>query len=122
MSSPTAELYKQKQKLYQKAGQADANPATVAPVVAPVNRVANSNSNSSDVATDDDKYEMFTRAQLNDLYRNENKSEKGFSLNNGAIEHIMMMFQLCIALIVSLSQLGKNAASMSASFLLEMKR
>ena len=29
----------------------------------------------------------------------------------------MMMFQLCIALIVSLSQLGKNAASMSASFL-----
>jgi len=117
MSSPTAELYKQKQKLYQKAGQADANPATVAPVVAPVDRVANSNSNSSDVATDDDKYEMFTRAQLNDLYRNENKSEKGFSLNNGAIEHIMMMFQLCIALIVSLSQLGKNAASMSASFL-----
>jgi len=115
MSSPTAELYKQKQKLYQKAGQADANPTTVAPVVAPVNRVANSN--SSDVATDDDKYKMFTRAQLNDLYTNENKSEKGFSLNNGAIEHIMMMFQLCIALIVSLSQLGKNAASMSASFL-----
>jgi hypothetical protein len=115
MSSPTAELYKQKQKLYQKAGQADANPAPVAPVVAPVNRVANSN--SSDVATDDDKYTMFTRAQLNDLYTNENKSEKGFSLNNGAIEHIMMMFQLCIALIVSLSQLGKNAASMSASFL-----
>ena len=113
MSSPTAELYKQKQKLYQKAGQADANPATVAPVVAPVDRVAN----SSDVATDDDKYTMFTRAQLNDLYTNENKSEKGFSLNNGAIEHIMMMFQLCIALIVSLSQLGKNAASMSASFL-----
>ena len=115
MSSPTAELYKRKQKLYQKAGQADANPATVAPVVAPVDRVANSN--SSDVATDDDKYKMFTRAQLNDLYTNENKSEKGFSLNNGAIEHIMMMFQLCIALIVSLSQLGKNAASMSASFL-----
>ena len=114
MSSPTPQLYKQ--KLYQKAGQAAfsaANPTPVSPVVAPVNQVAN----SSGVATDDDKYKMFTRAQLNDLYTNENKSEKGFSLNNGAIEHIMMMFQLCIALIVSLSQLGKNAASMSASFL-----
>jgi hypothetical protein len=107
MSSPTPQLYKQ--KLYQKAGQADANPAPVAPV----DRVAN----SSEIATVDDKYTMFTRAQLNDLYINENKSEKGFSLNSGAIEHIMMMFQLCIALIVSLSQLGKNAASMSASFL-----
>jgi hypothetical protein len=107
MSSPTPQLYKQ--KLYQKAGQADANPAPVAPV----DRVAN----SSDVATDDDKYTMFTRAQLNDLYINENKSEKGFSLNNGTIGHIIMMFQLCIALIVSLSRLGKNAANMSASFL-----
>ena len=115
MASPIAELT-------QGIGQASAaNPATatVAPVVAPVIRVSNSNGNDgSDVATDDGKYKMFTRAQLNDLYGNEKKSEKkGFSLNNGTIQNIIMMFQLYIALIASLSRLSMNAASMSASFL-----
>lgn len=111
MASPTAELE-------QGIGQASAaNPATA--TVAPVNRVSNRNGNDgSDVATDDGKYKMFTRAQLNDLYGNEKKSEnKGFSLNNGTIQHIIMMFQLYIALIASLSRLSMNAASMSASFL-----
>ena len=111
MASPTAELK-------QGIGQASAaNPATA--TVAPVNRVSNRNGNDgSDVATDDGKYKMFTRAQLNDLYGNEKKSEnKGFSFNNGTIQHIIMMFQLYIALIASLSRLSMNAASMSASFL-----
>ena len=116
MASPTAELT-------QGIGQASAaNPATatVAPGVAPVIRVSNRNGNdgSSNVATDDGKYKIFTRAQLNDLYGNEKKSEKkGFSLNNGTIQNIIMMFQLYIALIASLSRLSMNAASMSASFL-----
>ena len=139
MSSPTADYYKQ--KLYQaanKAGQAASsarqfvsgaanaftNPNTASnPVKA--NRFASSgNSSSGSGVVGDGEYKMFTRAQLNDLYGNKSGNRGSsfmntnfFSLGEGPIEHIIMMFQLYIALIAALSRLSMNAASMSASFL-----
>jgi len=146
MSSPTANYYKQRlYQAANKAGQAASNarqfvsgaanaftnPVPFAPV-APVNRFASnrnsgnnngSNGSGSGVASDGE-YKMFTRAQLNDLYGNKSGNRGSsfmntnfFSLGEGPIEHIIMMFQLYIALIAALSRLSKNAASMSASFL-----
>ena len=143
MPSPTANYYKQ--RLYQaanKAGQAASsarqfvsgaanaftNPvpfAPVAPVIAPVNRFASSGNNSSGSGVvGDGEYKMFTRAELNDLYGNKSGKRTSsfmntnfFSLGEGPIEHIIMMFQLYIALSAALSRLSMNAASMSASFL-----
>uniref|UniRef100_A0A6C0I3E2 Uncharacterized protein n=1 Tax=viral metagenome TaxID=1070528 RepID=A0A6C0I3E2_9ZZZZ len=139
MSSPTADYYKQ--RFYQaanKAGQAASNarqfvsgaanaftnPVPFAPI-APVNRFASSGNNSSGSGVaSDGEYKMFTRAQLNDLYGNKSGNRGSsfmntnfFSLGEGPIEHIIMMFQLYIALIAALSRLSMNAASMSASFL-----
>jgi hypothetical protein len=138
MSSQTAEFYKQ--KLYQaanKAGQAAssarqfvsgaANAFSNPSPVAPLNRFASSrgeSSNNGSSGVSDGEYKMFTRAELNDLYGN-NSGNRGFSLmntnffnlGNGPVEHIIMMFQLYIALIAALSRLSMNAAGMSASFL-----
>jgi hypothetical protein len=139
MSSSTANYYKQ--RFYQaanKAGQAASNarqfvsgaanaftnPVLFSPI-APVNRFASSgNSSSGSGVASDGEYKMFTRAQLNDLYGNKSGNRGSsfmntnfFSLGEGPIEHIIMMFQLYIALIAALSRLSMNAASMSASFL-----
>lgn len=140
MSSPTANY----NKLYQaanKAGQAASNvrqfvsgaanaftnPVPIAPIapIAPVNRFASSgNSRSGSGVASDGEYKMFTRAELNNLYGNGSGNRRFsfmntnfFSLGEGPIEHIIMMFQLYIALIAALSRLSMNAASMSASFL-----
>ena len=138
MTSP-ADYYRQ--KIYQaanKAGQAasnarqfvsgaanaftNPNPNASNPVKA--NRFASSGNNGSGSGVaSDGEYKMFTRAELNNLYGN--GSGRGssfmntnfFSLGEGPIEHIIMMFQLYIALIAALSRLSMNAASMSASFL-----
>ena len=143
MPLPTADFYRQ--KIYQaanKAGQAASsarqfvsgaanaftNPTSFASSgypVARVNRFASSGSSGSGSGIPSDgEYKMFTRAELNDLYGNQ-KQKRGFSLmntnflslGNGAIEHLIMMVQLYIALIAALSRLSMNAASMSASFL-----
>jgi hypothetical protein len=134
MSSPQQRIY----QLANKAGQAASNarqfvsgaanaftnPVPIAPI-APVNRFASnrSNGNGSGVASDGE-YKMFTRAELNNLYGNGSGNRRFsfmntdfFSLGEGPIEHIIMMFQLYIALIAALSRLSMNAASMSASFL-----
>jgi hypothetical protein len=134
MSSPTANY----NKLYQAAasnvrqfvsGAANAftNPVPIAPIapIAPVNRFASSgNSRSGSGVASDGEYKMFTRAELNNLYGNGSGNRRFsfmntnfFSLGEGPIEHIIMMFQLYIALIAALSRLSMNAASMSASFL-----
>ena len=143
MQPPIADFYRQ--KIYQaanKAGQAASsarqfvsgaanaftNPTSFASSgypVARVNRFASSGSSGSGSGIPSDgEYKMFTRAELNDLYGNQ-KQKRGFSLmntnflslGNGAIEHIIMMVQLYIALIAALSRLSMNTASMSASFL-----
>jgi len=139
MSSPT-DYYTQ--RLYQaaanKAGQAASNARQFVsgaanaftnpnPASNPVkaNRFASSgNSSSGSGVASDGEYKMFTRAQLNDLYGNKSGNRGSsfmntnfFSLGEGPIEHIIMMFQLYIALIAALSRLSMNAASMSASFL-----
>ena len=134
MSSPQQRVY----QLANKAGQAASNarqfvsgaanaftnPVPFAPV-APVNRFASSGNNSSGSGVaSDGEYKMFTRAELNNLYGNGSGNRRFsfmntdfFSLGEGPIEHIIMMFQLYIALIAALSRLSMNAASMSASFL-----
>jgi hypothetical protein len=143
MQPPIADFYRQ--KIYQaanKAGQAASsarqfvsgaanaftNPTSFASSgypVARVNRFASSGSSGSGSGIPSDgEYKMFTRAELNDLYGNQ-KQKRGFSLmntnflslGNGAIEHLIMMVQLYIALIAALGRLSMNAASMSASFL-----
>lgn len=144
MQSPTALLknkmnqaaFKAKQFVSGAAGSvagavnAFTNPTPFAPT-APVNRFASSrgatgnNSNgSSGGIVGDGGYPTFTRAQLNALYGN-NSGNRGFSFMNtnffnlgeGPIEHMIMMFQLYIALIAALGRLSMNAASMSTSFL-----
>lgn len=145
MSSPTANYYKQKiYKAANKAGQVASNarqfvsgaanaftnsvpfaPFTPIAPIAPVNRFASNRSNGSGSGVvDNGEYKMFTRAQLNDLYGNKSGKRTSsfmntnfFSLGEGTIEHMIMMFQLYIALIAALSRLSMNAASMSASFL-----
>lgn len=137
MSSPT-DYYKQAAN---KAGQvasnarqfvsgaanAFTNPNAANPASNPVkaNRFASSgNSSSGSGVASDGEYKMFTRAELNNLYGNGSGNRRFsfmntdfFSLGEGPIEHIIMMFQLYIALIAALSRLSMNAASMSASFL-----
>lgn len=106
------------------AANAFTNPVPIAPI-APVNRFASSgNSRSGSGVASDGEYKMFTRAELNNLYGNGSGNRRFsfmntdfFSLGEGPIEHIIMMFQLYIALIAALSRLSMNAASMSASFL-----
>jgi len=109
------------------AANAFTNPVPFAPIapIAPVNRFASSGNNSSGSGVaSDGEYKMFTRAQLNNLYGNGSGNRRFsfmntdfFSLGEGPIEHMIMMFQLYIALIAALSRLSMNAASMSASFL-----
>jgi hypothetical protein len=140
MPSPTADYYKQ--RLYQaanKAGQAASsarqfvsgaanaftNPNAAASNPVKANRFASSGNNGSGRGVvGDGEYKMFTRAELNNLYGNGSGNKRFsfmntdfFSLGEGPIEHMIMMFQLYIALIAALSRLSMNAASMSASFL-----
>lgn len=130
-SSPTAALKNKMNQAAMKAKQfvsgaanAFSNPNASSNPVKP-NRFASSGSGSgSSGVASDGEYKMFTRAELNDLYGNKS-GNRGFSLmntnffnlGNGPIEHIIMMFQLYIALIAALSRLSMNAAGMGASFL-----
>jgi hypothetical protein len=130
-SSPTAALKNKMNQAAMKARQfvsgaanAFSNPNASSNPVKP-NRFASSGSGSgSGGVASDGEYKMFTRAELNDLYGNKS-GNRGFSLmntnffnlGNGPIEHIIMMFQLYIALIAALSRLSMNAAGMGASFL-----
>ena len=130
-SSPTAALKNKMSQTAMKAKQfvsgaanAFSNPNASSNPVKP-NRFASSGSGSgSGGVASDGEYKMFTRAELNDLYGNKS-GNRGFSLmntnffnlGNGPIEHIIMMFQLYIALIAALSRLSMNAAGMGASFL-----
>ena len=90
-----------------------------------VNRFASSGSNGSGSGiVSDGEYKMFTRDELNNLYGNGNGNRgvsfmntNFFNLGDGPIEHIIMMFQLYIALVAALSRLSMNAASMSTSFI-----
>ena len=90
------------------------------------NRFASSGNNGSGSGVvDDGEYKIFTRDQLNKLYGNQQKRGFSFSFMNtdffnlgeGPIEHMIMMFQLYIALIAALGRLSMNAASMSTSFI-----
>ena len=89
------------------------------------NRFASSGSKDSGSGiVGDGEYPMYTRAQLNELYgNNSGKRTSSFmntnflSLGEGPVDHMIMMFQLYIALIAALSRLSMNAASMSASLL-----
>lgn len=100
-----------------------ANNAVSNPVKA--NRFASSGSNGSGSGiVSDGEYKMFTRDELNNLYGNGNGNRgvsfmntNFFNLGDGPIEHIIMMFQLYIALVAALSRLSMNAASMSTSFI-----
>jgi hypothetical protein len=129
-SSPTAALKNKMNQAAMKARQfvsgaanAFSNPNASSNPAKP-NRFASSGSGSGSGVVSDGEYKMFTRAELNDLYGNK-RGNRGFSLmntnffnlGNGPIEHIIMMFQLYIALIAALSRLSMNAASMGASFL-----
>ncbi len=129
-SSPTAALKNKMNQAAMKARQfvsgaanAFSNPNASSNPAKP-NRFASSGSGSGSGVVSDGEYKMFTRAELNDLYGNKS-GNRGFSLmntnffnlGNGPIEHIIMMFQLYIALIAALSRLSMNAAGMGASFL-----
>ena len=91
------------------------------------NRFASSGSKGSGSGSGivgDSGYPIYTRAQLNELYgNNSGKRTSSFmntnflSLGEGPVDHMIMMFQLYIALIAALSRLSMNAASMSASLL-----
>lgn len=139
MSSPS-DYYKQ--KIYQAAntagraassakqfvsGAANAfnNPNSNAAAVK-VNRFASSGSTGRSGSTgivSDGEYKMYTPEKLNQLYGNPQNRESSFmntnflSLGKGPIEHIIMMFQLYIALIAALSRLIDNAASRGMSLL-----
>ena len=83
-----------------------------------------SGSGSGSGIVGDGGYPIYTRAQLNELYgNNSGKRTSSFmntnflSLGEGPVDHMIMMFQLYIALIAALSRLSMNAASMSASLL-----
>lgn len=90
-----------------------------------VNRFASSGSSSSGSSgiVSDGEYKMYTRENLDQLYGNPQKRGNSFmntnflSLGEGPIEHIIMMFQLYIALIAALSRLIENAASRGMSFI-----
>jgi len=91
-----------------------------------VNQFASSGSSgsgSSGIVSDDGEYKMYTREKLDQLYGNLQKRGNSFmntnflSLGEGPIEHIIMMFQLYIALIAALSRLIENAASRGMSFI-----
>lgn len=88
----------------------------------PLNRFASSGNRGSTGVVDDGQFKMFTRDDLNKLYGNQQKKNtfmntNFFSLGNGPIEHIIMMFQLYVALVAALARLSMNTASMGASFL-----
>jgi len=88
----------------------------------PLNRFASSGNRGSSGVVDDGQYKLFTRDDLNKLYGNQQKKNtfmntNFFSLGNGPIEHIIMMFQLYVALVAALARLSMNTASMGASFL-----
>jgi len=90
----------------------------------PVNRFASPESRyaSQGEGTDDGEYKMFSRQELLDM---KNGTKRGsplmnslfFSLGNGSVDQIIMMFQLYIALIAAVSRLSMDAAGMGASFL-----
>jgi hypothetical protein len=88
-----------------------------------VNRFASSGSSDSTGIVSDGEYKMYTRDKLNQLYGNPQNRGNSFmntnffSLGKGPIEHIIMMFQLYIALIAALSRLIDNAASRGMSLL-----
>jgi hypothetical protein len=87
------------------------------------NRFASSGSGSGSGVVGDGEYQMFTRAQLNDLYGNNSGKQKPSSLTDifnfgkGPVDSMIMMFQLYIALIASLSRLIENASSRGISLL-----
>ena len=96
-----------------------------AAVVTP-NRFASSGSKGSGSGVvGDGEYQMFTRAQLNDLYGNNSGKRSSSSLSlmdifnfgKGPVDSMIMMFQLYIALIASLSRLIENASSRGISLL-----
>ena len=91
-----------------------------------VNQFASSGSSGSSGSggiVSDGEYKMYTREKLDQLYGNLQKRGNSFmntnflSLGEGPIEHIIMMFQLYIALIAALSRLIENAASRGMSFI-----
>lgn len=88
-----------------------------------VNRFASSGSSGSTGIVSDGEYKMYTRDKLDQLYGNPQNRGNSFmntnffSLGKGPIEHIIMMFQLYIALIAALSRLIDNAASRGMSLL-----
>ena len=89
------------------------------------NRFASSRSGSGSGSgvVGDGGYQMFTRAQLNDLYGNNSGKHKSsslmgiFNFGKGPVDSMIMMFQLYIALIASLSRLIENASSRGISLL-----
>ena len=88
------------------------------------NRFASSGSKGSGSGiVDDGEYKMFTRDQLNDLYGNNSGKHKSsslmdiFNFGKGPVDSMIMMFQLYIALIASLSRLIENASSRGVSLL-----
>jgi hypothetical protein len=86
-----------------------------------VNRFASSGSStgSGSGVVSDGQYKMYTREKLEQLYGNKQNrgNSMSISLGEGPIEHIIMMFQLYIALIGALSRLIENAASRGMSLL-----
>ena len=90
------------------------------------NRFASSRSKGSGSGVvGDGEYQMFTRAQLNDLYGNNSGKRPSSSsslmdilnFGKGPVDSMIMMFQLYIALIASLSRLIENASSRGVSLL-----
>ena len=90
------------------------------------NRFASSGSKGSGSGVvGDGEYQMFTRAQLNDLYGNNSGKRPSsshslmdiFNFGKGPVDSMVMMFQLYIALIASLSRLIENASSRGMSLL-----
>jgi hypothetical protein len=90
------------------------------------NRFASSGSKGSGSGVvGDGEYQMFTRAQLNDLYGNNSGKRPSsssslmgiFNFGKGPVDSMIMMFQLYIALIASLSRLIENASSRGISLL-----
>ena len=125
MSSPSPNDY-YKQKTYKSANttggravssaNAFNNPNNAA---VKVPRFAYSGGNGDSGVVNDGQYKMYTREKLDQSYGNKQNKENSMSisLGKGAIENIIMMVQLYIALIAALSQLIDNAASRGMSFI-----
>jgi len=124
MSSPSD----YKQKIYQAANTAGRAASSAKQFVSGAANAAVkvpqfASSGSSGIVSSDGEYKMYTRDKLDQLYGNPQKRGNSFmntnflSLGEGPIEHIIMMFQLYIALIAALSRLIENAASRGMSFI-----